>query len=186
MDTSLPIIQQTALEILIVIDTVSIKSKYSDLDIDIAKPIKIKRDNWFVVCQKQNGDSGINSLHAVSVDPKCTNKMIISGISIDGNSSDAIILNQIPNYKSLKKSIVHFKPVCLSIKTVSNNENSEDGLPATNTNQNVIWFESIVSHPGKCKIKIYFSLYYLNSDGNQQDLYGRFWFPLEININNGD
>lgn len=178
MDNSLSTLQKkTAYRILIVIDTAAIKSNYFNKDIDLEEPIKIEQANWFSISQKKN-PKAINTLHTASVDSKRNDKIIISGISIDGDSSDAIILNQI----LIKKKDIDFEAVCLTKKTVSNNDNSENGLPAINTEQNVIWFESIVSHPGKYKIIIYFSLYYLNSDGNQQDLYGRFWFPLEINI----
>lgn len=172
-------LQKTAYRILIVIDTAAIKNKYSIHDLDGEKPIKIEQANWFAIYQKNDLDR-INSIHAVDVDSKKNDKIIISGISIDGGSSDSIILTQIRNYKSIEKSSISFEPVCVSRKTISNNENSEDGLSVMNVEQNFIWFESAVSHPGKIKVKIYFSQYYLNSDGNKQDLYGRFWFPLEI------
>lgn len=179
MDTS-SIIQKTAYRILIVIDTAAIKNKYFNHDIDIEEPIKIEEANWFAIYQKEKDHKMVNSVHAVCVDSKRNDKIIISGISIDGGSSDSIILNQIKNYNSIKKSIVSFEPICLSRKSISNNQNSEDELSVVNVEQNFIWFESVISHSGKSKIKIHFSLYYLNSDGNQQDLYGRFWFPLEI------
>lgn len=177
MTTSVPNIQQTTHEILIVIDTVTIKNKY--YDVDIKKSIRIDDANWFVICQKS---SHLNTGQAVFINSKINDKIVISGISIDGGSSDAIILNQIQNYKQIKKSIVLFEPICLSRKKISNNKNSEQELSVINSEQNFIWFESLISDFGRSKIKIYFSLYYLNSDGNQQDLYGHFWFPLEINF----
>jgi hypothetical protein len=179
MATSSTIIQKTAYRILLVIDTAAIKNKYSNHDIDVEESIKIEEANWFAICQK-NDAKAVNSVHAVSVDFKGNDKIIISGISIDGDSSDSIILNQIHNYRSIKKSIVNFESVCLTKKTISNNQKTEDQLSVMNVDQNFIWFESLIYHSGKSKIKIHFSLYYLNSDGNQQDLYGSFWFPLEI------
>ena len=177
MATSPRIFEQINHEILIVIDTVTIKNKY--YNIDTKEPIKIEKTNWLAIYQKKDGD---NFSDAIYIDPEKNEKIIISGISIDGNSSDAIILNHIQNYKSRKKSIVSFEPICLAKKTISNNQNIADELSVLNTEQNFLWFESVISDLGKSKIKIQFSLYYLNSDGNQQDLYGSFWFPLEINL----
>lgn len=179
METSSTVTQQATYEILIVIDTVSIKSKYSINDID--EPIKIDKANYFTIYRKNNQH---DSVHGIYIDCKRNDKIIISGISIDGDSSDAIILNEIQNYKSMKKKIVSFEPICLSKNTVFNIENDDNEPSIESEMQNFIWFESAISDFGKSKIKISFSLYYLNSDGNQQDLYGHFWFPLEIKFYN--
>lgn len=179
MDTSSSIIQKTAYRILIVIDTVAIKNNYPIPDIDTEKPVKIDQVNWFAIYQEKERKSTA-AVHTFFVNSKKNDKITIAGISIDGDSSDAIILNKIKNYNSNKKNIVSFEPICLSRKTISKDQNSEDDWSVSNSEQNFIWFESLISHPGKIKVKIHFSLYYLNSDGNQQDLYGRFWFPLEI------
>ncbi|MCI9843767.1 AidA/PixA family protein [Flavobacterium pectinovorum] len=179
MATSTPVIQKKSCQILIVVDTAAIKSK--NYDIDGEKPIKIKKAEWFLIYQKTNIHTVTDSLHSVSIDSKKNNNIMIFGISIDGGSSDAIILNQIKNYNS-KKNILSFEPICVSENVVSNTVNDEGELFLTNVEQNFIWFESVIFHPGKIKVKIYFSLYYLSSDGNQQDLYGHFWFPLEIKL----
>lgn len=181
MDTSSPIIQKTAYRILIVIDTVAIKSNYPIADSDAEKPVKIDPVNWFAVYQEKE-QKPINALHTVFVNSKKNDKITIAGISIDGDSSDAIILNKIKNYNSIKMYMVSFEPICLSRKTISKDPDSEDDWSVINSEQNFIWFESLIPHPGKIKVKIHFSLYYLNSDANQQDLYGRFWFPLEIMV----
>lgn len=181
MDTSSPIIQKTAYGILIVIDTVAIKSNYPIADSDADKPVKIDSVNWFAIYREKERKS-INALHKIFVNSKRNDKITIAGISIDGDSSDAIILNEIKNYNSIKKNIVSFEPICLSRKTISKDPNSEDDWSVIDSEQNFIWFESLISNPVKIKVKIHFSLYYLNSDGNQQDLYGRFWFPLEIMV----
>ncbi|TPG39982.1 AidA/PixA family protein [Flavobacterium pectinovorum] len=181
METPLSVTQQVIYEILIVIDTNSIKNKW--LMNDINEPIKIDKENWFTIYRKNNED---NSVHEISIDSKRNDKIIISGISIDGGSSDSIILNKIQNYKSIKKNIVSFKPICESKNKIFNNEEEGNELSVSNEKQNFIWFESVISDFGKSKIKISFSLYYLNSDGNQQDLYGQFWFPLEIKFYKAD
>lgn len=179
MANSSQVIQKTANSILIVIDTMTIKNNYPAAAIDTEKPVKIDRVNWFSVSQEKEY---INAVPTAFVNSKKNDKITIAGISIDGDSSDAIILNKIKNYSSIKKNIVSFEAICLSRKTISKDQNSEDDLSVSNTEQNFIWFESLISHPGKIRVKIYFSLYYLNSDGNQQDFYGRFWFPLEIMV----
>ena len=179
MTTTSIITEQNAYKILIVIDTATIKKKHFNDDSDTKEPLKIEKANWFAICQTKETN---NSADEVYIDRKKYNKIIISGISIDGNSSDAIILNQIKNHKSGKKTILKFEAVCMSKKTISNDQNNPDELAVLKAEQNFIWFESLIYNLRNSKIKIQFSQYYLNSDGNQQDFYGSFWFPLEINL----
>ncbi len=68
---------------------------------------------------------------------------------------------------SMKKNIVSFEPICLSKNKIFNNENEDNELSVTNKKQNFIGFESAISDFDGSKIKISFSLYQLNSDGNQ-------------------
>lgn len=174
MTTSSQIAQKKTSEILIVIDTASIKSKYLNNVAD--KAIKIKEDYWFAVYQKKNDN---NSLHSVHVDPKKKDQVRIYGISIDEGSKDAIILNQVQSSKLFRKKVL-FTPVCLSRNRISYDTDGFEELSLTSMKQNFIWFESDISNLGILKIS--FSLYCLNEDSTQQDLYGRFWFPFPITL----
>ncbi|PAM94338.1 hypothetical protein B4N84_14825 [Flavobacterium sp. IR1] len=174
MTTSSQITQKNTSEILIVIDTASIKSKY--LNNVAVKPIKIKEDYWFAVYQKENDE---DSFHSVRIDAAKKDQIKIYGISIDEGSKDAIILNQVQNSKLFRKKVL-FTPVCLSRNRISYDSDDLEELSLISMEENFIWFESDISNLGILKIS--FSLYCLNEDSTQQDLYGRFWFPLQITL----
>ncbi|WP_082084317.1 AidA/PixA family protein [Flavobacterium sp. 316] len=176
------ITQQSIFKILIVIDTVEIQKRYTNPNINYDEPIKIDESTWFAIYPKKTNHKLPDSLHSVFFQAKKNHKISISGISIDGDSSDSIMLNEIENFNTKKETSNLFTSVCTSRNIVTSYLNTDNDLAITNTNQNFIWFESTIASFGKNKFKIIFSVYNLDNNGNQQNLYGYFWFPLEINI----
>ncbi|CAM4014358.1 MULTISPECIES: inclusion body family protein [Flavobacterium] len=182
MTPSISIIQKTTFKILIVIDTIEIKQKYPNPNNNLDEPIKIGQGNWYTIYPYRDNIEQTNSLHFVSLKVQKKDKIVISGISIDGGSSDAIILNEIQNYNSRNETFSPFESICVSKKMILNNPNSDEELSIISSDQNFIWFESVISNFGKSKIDIIFSIYNLDDDGNQQSLYGCFCFPLHFKI----
>ena len=182
MTSSISIIQKATFKILIVIDTIEIKKKYPNPCNNLNKPITIDQSNWLIVYPYRANVEKTKSLHFVLLKAKKKDKIIISGIAIDGGSSDAIILNKIQNYTSRNEIFSSFESICVSKKMILNNPNSDAELSIVNSTENVIWFESAILDFGKSKIEIIFSLYNLDNDGNQQSLYGYFCFPLHVDI----
>ncbi|NHN27873.1 hypothetical protein FIA58_019520 [Flavobacterium jejuense] len=182
MTPSISIIQKATFKILIVIDTIEIKKKYPNPNNNLNEPIRIDQSNWLIINPYSDDIESANSLHFTSLKIKKKDKIIISGISIDGGSSDSIILNRIQNCKSKKELFSSFESFCVSKKIILNNPNSDAELSIVNSNQNVMWFESVILDFGKSKIEVIFLLYNLDEDGNQQSLYGCFVFNLNVNI----
>lgn len=180
MYSSNQIIKQASFVILIVIDTIGIKNKYLNHNINIENVMKIDSDHWFVVYPNRNDLGSTESLNLVNINGKSNDKIIFSAISIDCGFSDAIILSKVKNYRFKNRMHNPFKPICLSKKRILNSQNDGEEIQVSNSNHNIIWFEALISGLGKSKIKINLSLYSLNSDGNQQSLYGHFWFPLTM------
>lgn len=177
MSPIIPIRQQTTNKILVVIDTVSIQNRSLHPDLDDA--IEIDDDTWFLISSEKPDCQEEESENFIALSPDKENIVSISGTSIDAGSSNAIIVSQVEYYTIKKDSLIPFKLICESKQTIENNDGNEVASVDI-VDRNFIWFESRIHHHNIEEIKISFSLYNLDTSGNQQNLYGNFWFTLAI------
>ncbi|MEO8234677.1 MAG: AidA/PixA family protein [Flavobacterium sp.] len=185
MKTSIPVFKQ---QILILIDTISIQKKYTEPSLDLCNPIQIDLSNRFLICSRNLNPMFEISLNGISLQAEIGDRIIFTGISIDGGSFDSIILYKIETLQSVKeenkvKVFGKFNPECFERSVVQNKVGVDNEFSTYLMNQNFILFKSCINKFSNQDVKISFAVYIIDNDGQQQSLYGYFCFIQNFIIN---
>ena len=171
--------------ILAVIDTKSIKEKYAgklSTDPDNPTPFSDADKIGYLFLTSDKNVSSAQASMNLSFSADLRDEVSFRGISIEGNSEDAVIIYNIAH---VGEETV-FNPFVPSLKTRSKavvpDPATDNGLPAISTSLNFTSFDSEVVATGTEKAYIDFAIYHLSSDRESQDLvgYGRLTSTITI------
>lgn len=171
----------TSIEILVIIDTDSLKDAYPNGgSTDPNNPTQIDHSYEFMYCAgapSQNAGSGNLSFQAGPGD-----FVSFYGTSIYANSDDAVIVYGIQPIGNQTNVFNHFDvDLVTRQKAVQPNPDTQNGIPAIQTQVTFSSLTSRVKQQGTEGFWIQFGLYKLADDKETQQLYGYFsWDPTII------
>lgn len=166
------------INVMIVIDTDYVKANYPNPSHDPNQPTAIVHDSQFMISTNQRviiSEQGTTALH---LEAKWGDTVSFQGISIYGNSEDAVILYGIKHWSG-NHVLGHFLPVLVKRQNAAVPDvNTKNGLPAKSAEGNFIRLGAKVAKSGTGNFHISFALYTLADDGETQKLLGYYcWDP---------
>lgn len=172
------------IRVLVAIDTAYIRSLNITPSKDPLQPTGIGHDHQYLLCTGSRGIISGQGTGDLEFRANVGDYVAFTGTSIQDNSDDAVIVYDIKHYSGDKV----FNPFSANIITrkgaVEPNPDtpSRNGLPPRHTPINFATFDSKVARSGREGFGIAFGLYTLQSNGQDQDLYGYYWWDPYITV----
>jgi hypothetical protein len=170
------------INIMIVIDTDYVKANYSNPSQDPDHPTGINHDSQFMICTDPHGIISGQGTADLNFKAKFRDNVSFKGISIYGNSDDAVIIYEI-KYRSGNEVFNQFVPNLKERQhAVVPDVTTTNGLPAKTTLVDFTSLDSQVVKYGKENFYVYFALYTLADDGETQKLFGYYYWDPSITV----
>lgn len=170
------------INVMIVIDTDYVKDHYPTPSKDQTKPTGIDHNSQFMICTDPRGINSGQGTADLSFKALPGDTVSFRGTSIYGNSDDAIIVYNIVYWNGDHVFNSFVTDLVKRNKAVIPDTTTPTGLPALYTPINFTSIDSRISQNGTENFYVYFALYNLNSGGNEQDLFGYFYWDPTITV----
>lgn len=169
------------INILVVIDTEYLKTNYQNPSKDPTHPTGINHNSQFMICTGSRGIVSGQGTADLSFRANAGDTASFTGVSIYDNSDDAVIIYGI-QYWSGDQVFNQFVPNLVTrTGAVMPDPNTSNGLPALQAKFNFSSFDSKLRNSGKENFYVFFALYKLSDNGQNQDIFGYFyWDPTII------
>jgi hypothetical protein len=179
---SIEIASGVDIKILIIIDTDYVKTTYSHPSQDPESPTGINHNGQFMICTDPRGIISGQGTADLNFKAKPRDIVSFKGISIYGNSVDAVIIYGI---KHLSGNHV-FRPFLPNLierqYAVVPDVDTPDGLPAKTVAADFISLDSKVEKIGTENFYVCFALHTLAGDGETQQLFGYYCWDPSITV----
>lgn len=170
------------INVLIVIDTDYVKRTYPNPSQDPNNPTGIDHNSQFMICADPRGIISGQGTADLNFKAFPGDQVSFRGISIYGNSDDAVIIYGI-KYWSGDNVFNSFVTNLVQRKgAVEPDPSSPNGLPPKHVPLNFISLDSKVAKGGTENFFVYFALYTLGADGETQNLYGYYYWDPTITV----
>jgi hypothetical protein len=168
--------------VMIVIDTDYIKNNYSNPSQNPDKPTAINHSSQYMICTNTRGIISGQGTADLNFKANVGDYVSFRGVSIYGNSDDAVIVYGI-KYWNGDKVFNQFVPNLVERKyAVIPDVNTTNGLPAKTTLVDFTSLDSKVAKSGKENFYVYLALYTLADDGETQKLLGYYYWDPSITV----
>lgn len=170
------------INVLIVIDTDYVKTNYPNPSQDPAHPTGINHSSQFMICSDPRGVISGQGTADLNFRANVADYVSFRGISIYGNSDDAVIVYGI-NYWSGANVFNTF--TCNLVERTGAavpDTNTLNGLPAKHITVDFTSLDSKVSKAGTENFYVFFALYELDSSGENQNLFGYYYWDPTVTV----
>lgn len=170
------------INVMIVIDTEYVKAHYPNPSQDPNNPTGIDHNSQYMIASDPRGVISGQGTADLNFAATPGDEVCFRGISIDGNSDDAVIIYGI-KYWSGTNVFNSFIPNLIErTGAVVPDVTTTNGLPAKHIVMDFISLDSRVAKAGTENFYVYFALYTLGSDGETQNLYGYYYWDPTITV----
>jgi nematocidal protein AidA len=168
------------INVLVVIDTEYVKANYPNPSQDPNNPTGIDHNSQFMLCTGSRAPVTGQGTADLGFTANPGDFVSFYGQSIYGNAQDAVIVYGI-NYWQGATVFNQFSTDAVSI-TGAAVPGVPNALPAKNIPGNFISLDSRVSGGGKEDFYVYFGLYTLDDTGENQNLFGYYYWDPSITV----
>ena len=166
---------------LLVVDTDDITANYPEPSQDPRLPTKLDETAWFWLYSKQN------SVQASSKGSKLIRiahhgTLSVWAISVDGNSSNAVLLYGFTQSHAGKVVIQAMPHLSMLSGAAQPDPDQMNGLPALQCQQSFNNWVKMMNKVGKSILPINVAVYTLSDDGETQVLYGYFYLEISVEV----
>jgi nematocidal protein AidA len=171
------------INVLVVIDTEYVKAHWpKQPNPDPAKPVGIDHNSQFMICTGSRGIISGQGTADLNFKANVGDHVGFTGVSVYDNSDDAVIVYNISYWKR-DQVFNNFETTTIVRKgAVEPNPANPNGLPALHTPLNFNSLESRVKASGTEDFYVSFALYTLDDSGQNQNLYGYFYWDPTITV----
>lgn len=167
--------------VLIVIDTDKILQEHSTLSQDPNNPTGLRHDSQYMICTGAQVNSGQGTAD-LSFKANVGDEVSFRGVSISGNSEDAIIVYGIKYWKADQVFNNFVADMVTRKNAVMPNTSSDNGLPAVHGAASFTSFDSKVRNAGTEYFYVYIAVYKLSADGENQNFVGYCYWDPQITV----
>jgi hypothetical protein len=170
------------INVLIVIDTDYVKANYPNPSQDPNHPTGINHNSQFMICADPRGVISGQGTADLNFRANVGDYVSFRGISIYGNSDDAVIVYGI-NYWSGVNVFNTF--TCNLVERTGAavpDTTTLNGLPARHITVDFTSLDSKVAKAGTENFYVYFALYQLDSSGENQNLLGYYYWDPTVTV----
>jgi hypothetical protein len=166
--------------VLIVIDTEYIKRNYPNGSKDPNNPTGIDHNSQFMICTDPRGPVQGQGTADLSFPANVGDFVSFRGTSIYQNSDDAVIVYGIKYWKGDQVFNTFVTNMVTLTGAAQPDPNQLNGLPALKVTQNFLSLDSKVARKGTENFYVYIALYTLDSSGENQNLFGYYYWDPQI------
>jgi hypothetical protein len=171
-----------SINVLIVIDTEYVKATYPNPSQDPANPTGINHSSQFMICTGSRAPVTGQGSADLGFTANPGDLVSFFGESIYANSDDAVIVYGI-KYWSGDHVFNQFTPDQVQRKgAVVPDVTTSNGLPAVHITGNFMSLDTRVAAAGQENFYVYFALYTLDSTGENQNLFGYYYWDPSITV----
>lgn len=171
-----------SINVLIVIDTEYVKKNYPNPSQDPANPTGIDHNSQFMLCTGSRGI--ISGQGTADLNFKANSGDFVSfyGQSIYGNADDAVIIYNIAYWQGDHVFNTFVVDSVNRSGAVMPSTQTSNGLPPATGSVNFISLDSRVARNGTENFYVQFGLYKLADDGENQVLFGYYYWDPTITV----
>ena len=172
------------INILVVVDTEYVKKTYLNPSKDPLNPTGIDHAHQYMLCTGSRGIISGQGTGDLEFRANVGDSVAFTGVSIYNNSDDAVIVYDVKHYSGEQVFNQFNADLIVRNGAVQPNadSSSRNGLPALQKQTNFSTFDSKVRSSGKEGFGLAFALYTLSANGQNQDLFGYFWWDPYITV----
>jgi nematocidal protein AidA len=172
------------INVLVVVDTEYIKQAYPNPSKDQNTPTGIAHDHQFMLCTGSRGIISGQGTGDLEFRANVGDNVAFTGVSIYNNSYDAVIVYDVKHFSGDQVFNQFNADMVVRNGAVQPNADSpsRNGLPPIRKQTNFSVFDSKVRSSGREGFGIAFGLYKLADNGQDQELYGYFWWDPYITV----
>jgi nematocidal protein AidA len=172
------------INILVVVDTEFIKSVYPNPSKDSRNPTGIDHTHQFMLCTGSRGIISGQGTGDLEFRANVGDNVAFTGVSIYNNADDAVIVYDIKHFSGTQVFNQFSADMVIRKGAVQPKPDSPDrnGLPPVKKETNFAVFGSKVRSSGREGFGVAFGLYKLAANGQDQELYGYFWWDPYITV----
>lgn len=170
------------INVIIVIDTDYVKTHYPYPSRDPDNPTGINHSSQYMICTDPRGIISGQGTADLNFKANIGDHVSFRGISIDGNSDDAVIVYGVNLWNGgdvLNQFVLNLKE---RHRAVVPDPRSLNGLPAKYTDKSFTSLDSKVEKTGAEQFYVYFALYTLAKDGETQQLLGYYYWDPTVTV----
>ncbi|MEO7065481.1 MAG: inclusion body family protein [Rhodanobacter sp.] len=168
--------------VLVVIDTEYVKTNYPNPSKDQNQPTGINHSSQFMICTGSRGIISGQGTADLNFRANVGDNVSFTGVSIYDNSDDAVIVYGIQYWKGDKVFNQFVPNLVTRTGAVMPDSSTSNGLPAIQAKVNFSSFDSKVSNAGVENFYVFFALYKLSDNGENQELFGYFYWDPTITV----
>lgn len=173
------------IDILVVIDTEYIKSKYPKQENPQKEsPVGIDHNSQFMICYSPRGIVSGQGTADLSFRANVGDNVSFRGTSIQQNSDDAVIIYGIEYWKGDRVFNTFTTNIVTRNQAVQPNPDEQDGIPPLKVPQNFTSYDSKIRKGGTENFYVRIALYTMADDGQTQNLYGYFYWDPQVVVPN--
>lgn len=167
------------INVLLVVDTDYVRTKYSNPSKDANNPTSIDPQSQYMLCTGARGIVKNQGKNDIEFTANAGDDVSFVGTSIYANGDDAVIVYKIHIWSG-DQVFNRFQPVQVRRSGAAvPNMDTANGLPASHSNINFMSLQAKVAGTGNANYQVCFGIYNLDGKGQTQDLYGYFkWDPV--------
>lgn len=170
------------IDILIIIDTEYVKSRYPNPSRDPNNPTGIDHSSQFMIASGTRGIISGQGTADLNFRANPADNVAFRGISVYQNSDDAVIVYDI-HYWSGNQVFNHFGlNVVRRNNAIMSDPSSPNGMPPIKAPLNFASLDSKVARSGTENFYVRFGLYTLSDDGETQQLFGYYYWDPTITV----
>ncbi|CAB3728379.1 inclusion body family protein [Paraburkholderia rhynchosiae] len=172
------------INVLVVVDTEYVKKMYPNPSKDQTNPTGINHTNQFMICTGSRGIISGQGTGDLEFRANVGDDVAFTGVSIYDNSDDAVIVYDVKHFTGDQVFNQFSADLIVRNGAVQPNADSpsRNGLPPVRKPTNFAVFESKVRSSGREGFGLAFGLYTLASNGQDQELFGYYWWDPYITV----
>jgi nematocidal protein AidA len=172
------------INVLVVIDTEVLKNAYRNPSKDPQNPTGIDHSNQYMLCTGSRGIISGQGTGDLEFKANVGDNVAFTGVSIYNNAEDAVIVYDVKHFSGDYVFNQFSADMIIRNGAVQPNADSpsRNGLPPIKKQTNFSVFDSKVRSSGREGFGLAFGLYTLASNGQDQELYGYFWWDPYITV----
>ncbi|SDR21869.1 Inclusion body protein [Paraburkholderia fungorum] len=172
------------INVLVVIDTEYLKSTYPNPSKDHNNPTAIDHARQYMLCTGSRGIVSGQGSGDLEFKANPGDNITFTGVSIYNNSDDAVIVYDLKHFCGQQVFTPFYADMVVRTGAVQPNADSpnRNGLPPVKKPTNFAVFDSKIRTNGREGLGLAFGLYTLAANGQNQELYGYFWWDPTITI----
>jgi nematocidal protein AidA len=172
------------INVLVVIDTEQIKKDHPNPSKDMNNPTGINHKNQFMIVTGSRGLIGGQGTADLHFKANAGDYLSFRGISVHGNSDDAVIVYGI----KYNKGDQVFNPFQANIVTRNRavmpdpRSPNHNGLPPLHAQMTFSSYDTKIARSGTENFNVWIALFTLADDGQTQELFGYFWWDPAVTV----